>query len=201
MYRHAIMKNITNITGRLGNQMFQTAYIYAQMKEGKIPDIYVQDTKFFEKYEKEIKELFGEGIGFLNFVSIHVRRGSNPLLPSEPKYSENPFYVNLCETDYYEKAIALFPNDKFLVFSDEPEWCKEKWGKDKRFQIMEKVDEVEDFNLMSSCKSHIIANSSYSFWAAYLSPTPTKIVIAPSKERWYTDGIERTICPNSWMRL
>lgn len=190
---------IEKITGRLGNKMFQFAYIYSQFKEGNIPDIYLQDSKYFEKYEKEIKEMFGEGIGYLDFVSIHVRRGSNPTNLDEPNYSENPFYVNLCETDYYEKAIALFPVDKFLVFSDDVAYCKEKWGDNPRFQIMEKGDEIEDFNLMASCKANIIANSSYSWWCGYLNPNPAKTVIYP--EKWFSDGINRVGFPKSWTRI
>lgn len=192
---------IQKITGRLGNQMFQFAYIYSQMKEGNLPDIFLQDSKYFEKYEKEIKEMFGQGIGYLDFVSIHIRRGANPINPDEPKYSDNPFYVNLSETDYYKKAIDMFPRDKFLIFSDDPDWCKEKFKDFSKFQVMEKGDEIEDFNLMSSCKHHIIANSSYSYWSAYLSPYLDKVVVAPSAKNWYKDGIERTICPKLWRRI
>lgn len=196
------MVNPDKIFGRLGNRMFQMAYIYARVKDKILPDIYLQDYRLFKNYEKEIKQLFGEGIGYLNYVSIHVRLGSNPTNPSEPAYKDNPFYVNLSETDYYQKAISLFPNDKFLVFSDYPEVVS-KLGifNEGRFQIMEKGDEIEDFNLMSSCKHHIIANSSYSWWSAYLSPYLDKIIVAPSKELWYSDGIERTICPKEWKRI
>lgn len=193
------MTNPDKIFGRLGNRMFQMAYVYAQFKEGNIPDLYVQDLKYFDKYEKEIKELFGEGIGYLPYVSIHVRRGSNPSNPNEPKYSENPFYVNLSDTDYYEKAIELFPGDNFLVFSDDPEYCKGKWGNDKRFQVMEKGDEIEDFNLMASCKHNIIANSSYSWWVAYLNPNHGKKIIAPKK--WFSDEIKRVGIPPTWTQI
>ena len=63
--------------------------------------------------------MFGQDIGYLDKVSIHVRRGGNWSNPNEPNYKDNPFYVNLSQTDYYEKAIAMFPVDKFLVFSDD----------------------------------------------------------------------------------
>lgn len=188
------------IFGRLGNTMFQGAYLFTQMKEGTIPDIYVQDYTLFSKYEKEIKEMYSQGIGYLPYVSIHVRRGANPLNKSEPKYSENPFYVNLSETDYYEKATELFPNDNFLVFSDDPEWCREKWGGNERFQIMDKGDELEDFNLMASCsKGAIIANSSYSWWAGFLNSNPDSRVVYPSQ--WFTDNINRVTFPKQWTRI
>lgn len=187
---------IQKITGRLGNQMFQFAYIYSKMLDREIPDVYVQNINYFEKHQDKIKSLFSEGIGYLDYVSIHVRRGSNPINLDEPKYSENPFYVNLSETDYYERSIEMFPGDKFLVFSDDVEYCKEKWGNDERFQIMDKGAEIEDFNLMASCKSQIIANSSYSWWAGFLNPNPTKIVIAP--KQWFKDGVERVKFPKTW---
>lgn len=186
------------ISGRLGNKMFQLAYIYAQMQDGHLPDIFLQDEKYFEKHKEEIKQLFGEGIGYLSQVGVHVRRAGNPINPSEPKYHENPFYASLTETDYYERAMALFPGEKFLVFSDDPDWCKEHFKGDD-IQVMDKGDEVEDLNLFASCKHQIIANSSWSWWGAYLNPNEAKRVIAPKK--WYADGVERTGIPSTWERI
>lgn len=187
------------LTGRLGNKMFQFAYLYCEAKRNSIPDFYVQDEKYFEKYAEDIKKLFGDGIGYLDQVGVHVRRANNPLNPNEPKYSENPFYINLSKTDYYERAMTLFPKDDFLVFSDDPDWCKEKFKDNKRVQVMERGDEIEDFNLLASCKSQIIANSSFSWWAAWLNPNPSKEIIAP--KQWYSDGVERTKIPESWKRI
>ena len=192
------MVPITNITGRLGNQMFEFATLYSHAKDLGV-DFYFQDEKYFKKYEDDIRKMFGEGVGFIPYVSIHVRRGGNPNLPEEPRYSENPFYVNLCETDYYDRAVAMFPNDKFVVFSDDPEWCLKKLGDDKRFQIMEGGTEIEDLNTMASCKSNIIANSSFSWWAGWLNPNPNKIVVAP--KNWYTDGVSRTKIPKTWKQI
>ena len=144
--------------GRLGNTMFQMAYIYAQMKRGVIPDIYVQDPQYFDEYRNDIRQLFGQGIGKLDMVAIHVRRGD---------YVKNPFYVDLMETDYYQKAMDMFQGEDFIVFSDDIEWCKQQ----SIFKDCEFVqgDEIEDMNKMASCKGIIMANSSYSFWCAYLS--------------------------------
>src|SRR3990167_5552477 len=186
------------ITGRLGNRLFQIAYLYARVKDGTIPDIYLQDPKYFKECEDEIKKLFGEGIGYLSQVGIHVRRGKNPFIPSEPKYNENPFHFNICDTDYYERAIAMFPREKFLVFSDDPEYCLGRFKGDN-FQIMEKGDDILDFNLLASCKDLIIANSSYSWWAAYLCPNEGKKIICPKE--WYSDKETRTVCPDSWIRI
>lgn len=194
------MVNPDKIFGRLGNKLFQYAYLYGQVRRGEIPDFYVQDPKYFEEYETEIRKLFGEGIGDpIDMVAIHVRRAGNPINPDEPKYSDNDFYVNLYKTPYYEDAIELFPNSDFLVFSDDIEWCKRQLIF-KDFEFSEGHSEIEDLNLMASCTGHIIANSSFSWWGAFLS-SYTQKVVAPDKNKWYSDSIERTICPKHWIRI
>lgn len=154
--------------------MFQFAYIANRMKKGLIPDVYVQDEQFFEDSKEYIKELYGSDIGYSNYVSIHVRRGD---------YVGNKFYVDLFGNGYYERAMALFPDDQFIVFSDDIEWCKQQ-EIFKGCAFSEGNDEITDMNMMASCKHNIIANSSYSWWAAYLNPNLGKRVIAPKD--WYT---------------
>lgn len=180
------MVPITKLTGRLGNQMFQLAYIHSQMRDGAIPDIYLQDPMHFERYKHEIKHLYGQGIIPIEQVAIHVRRGD---------YVNNPFYVDLTQTDYYDKAIKLFPNDTFLVFSDDIPWCREYFT-GPQFEFSEGNNDVEDMNLMAGCKGVITANSSFSWWAGYLCKGK---VVAPKE--WYTDKVERTKCPPNWIRL
>lgn len=184
------MVNPTQLGGRLGNQMFQLAYLYSQVKEGKIPDIYVQDFRHFDKYSDEIKKWFGEGIGYLPYVAIHLRRGD---------YVNNPFYVDLAKTGYYIDATNLFPNRKFLIFSDDVPFAKTYFEGDKF--AFDDSNEIEAFNRMASCDSHIIANSSFSAMAAWLSPSLTKRVIAPTIDKWYSDCVERTFLPETWIRL
>lgn len=184
------------ISGRLGNQMFQFAYIYAQVRRGLIPNVYLQDKKFFEEYGSEIRKLYGDGIASLEMVSIHVRRKD---------YVDNDFYVDLFKNGYYKRAMELFPDEQFIVFSDDIEWCKKQ-------EIFKRCtfsygDEIADMNLMASCKHNIIANSSYSWWAAYLNPNPNKKVVAPKD--WYTlaapnDDEEKIIytkLPDSWIKV
>lgn len=178
------------LTGRLGNQMFRDAFIYSQFLDEKIPDIYLQDYKYFDKHSEEIKKRFGDGIGFLPYISIHLRRGD---------YVDNPFYVDLCKTDYYEKAIAMFPNGKFLVFSDDTEFARNKFPDESKFQVIEGDNEIEDFNQMASCSHNIMANSSFSWWASYLNPNPSKTVVCPKE--WFTDKIERVGIPKEWIRI
>ena len=187
------------IIGRLGNKMFQYAYIYSQMRDGIIPDTYLQDEKYFKKYSEEIKQIFGQGIGYLSQVGVHVRRGLNPYIPTEPKYNDNPFHFNICDTDYYERAMAMFPWEKFVIYSDDPEYCRERFKGDN-IQVVERgKDDVEDFNLLASSKHLIIANSSFSYWAAYLCPNESKKIIAP--KQWFTDKETRTVLPESWIQI
>lgn len=190
---------ITNITGRLGNQMFQFAALYSWARDNGL-DYYLQDEFYFRDHVEAIRTLYSSDIPpRTDAVAIHVRRAGNPTMPSEPKYADNPFYVSLTKTDYYEKAIAMFPKENFLVFSDDIEWCKEKWEGLANFGFFHGT-EIEDMNKMASCKAHIIANSSFSWWAAWLCPAyPDNKVIAPKK--WFTDGVERTICPEQWIRI
>lgn len=185
------MIELHKLTGRLGNKMFQFAYIYSQMKKEQIDDIYVQDPELFEDFEEDIKHMYGANIPEkTNKVAIHVRRGD---------YVRNPFYCDLSITDYYEKAMAHFPNAKFLIFSDDIEWCKEYFEGDE-YEFCEEDYDIDAINIMASCVGHIIANSSFSWWGAYISPYTQKIV-APSKDHWYADKVERTKCPNNWIRI
>ncbi len=211
------MINPDAIFGRLGNRMFQMAALYAYAQD-RNADIYFQDKKWFEKYGPEIKSLFSAGIPErTERVSIHVRRGKNPGNPVEPAYSDNPFYINLTEghhfhtdltarevgydlggsyeaANYYDRAIALFRGEKFLVFSDDLDFCR-NYFQGENFEFFAGT-ELEDLNKMASCKANIIANSSFSWWAAYLNPNPDKKVVYPLK--WFADGVERITFPPEW---
>lgn len=190
------MKEMRNYMGGLGNRMFQYAFLHSQVREGKLPDIYLQDYKYFDKYKEELKSLFSEGIEKSDYISVHIRRGD---------YVNNPFYVDLWKTGYYSKAFVkllydendnlITPHPKFLVFcsdrqegSDDKtdiEWCKEKLSGlfSDYFEFFQGKDEIEDFNKMAGCKAHIMANSSFSFWASYIGGGRT---IAPKE--WFSNG-------------
>lgn len=187
------MINYRSFAGGLGNNLFQFAYIYTQARKGLIPDIYLQDPKYFEGCAEEIRALYGQGVEPIDMVSIHVRRGKNPAVPNEPAYSDNPFVVNLCKTDYYTEAMNQFPGEKFLLFTDDKEFCRVTFPD---IQMYEGKDEIEDFNAMAGCRGHIIANSSFSWWAAFVGGGKT---VAP--KNWYTDGVERTKTPDNWIRI
>lgn len=177
--------------------MFKQAYLYAQMREGTIPDVYVQSPKYWEKYAAEIRKMYSEGVGFVDRVSLHLRRGD---------YVNNGFYVDLSTTEYYQKAVTRFPDDTFLVF------CKDNQGTDTEdrawaHDFMDSLgvkyefapadnSEITDLNLMASCKAHIMANSTFSWWAAFIGGGPT---IAP--KAWFADGMKRVDLFDNWTQL
>ena len=178
--------------GRLGNRLFQMGYIYSKMKEGDISDIYAQDFTKLEPHKKEISDWFGESVGYLPYVAIHLRRGD---------YVGNPFYCQLWETGYYIDAIERFKGRKCIVFSDDMDFARMYFEGD-RFAFDDSENEIEAFNRMASCKDFIISNSTFSAWAAWISPSEEKIVIAPTYDKWYADGdSSRTVLPHDWVRV
>lgn len=194
------MKKPRKIWGGLGNEMFQHAYIYSQFKKGLIPDIYLQDEKYFADVKDEIKVMYGTDLKKIKRVSLHIRRGD---------YVNNPFYVDLTQTDYYDKAIAEFPYDRFLVFcadrqdgSDDTQdqewvmnWLEAKYG--PRFDLFKGFTEIDDINAMAGCsEGHIMANSSFSWWASYLGEGK---VVAP--KAWFTDGVQRIKLLEEWIKI
>lgn len=177
---------LDRIFGRLGNRMFQMAALYKYANMNNV-DVYFQDPKWFEGYEEKIKQLFGEGIKNDNRIAIHVRRGD---------YVNNAFYVDLTKTGYYTDAINLFPFEKFLIFSDDIEWCKSFFS-GINADYSEGHTPEEDLKLMAGCKGLIMANSSLSWWGAFLGPT--KQVIYPKE--WFSDKIGRVGFLKEWRAL
>ena len=116
-------------------------------------------------------------------VGVHVRRGDFASLNNAAKVH------GLCSVDYYRRAIDLVRGRcrecHFLVFSDDPQWARAELQLESSaiFVTGNAEKPEQDLALMSACKHHIIANSSFSWWAAWLGYSPDQIVIAPSP--WY----------------
>lgn len=108
-----------------------------------------------------------------DYVAIHVRRGD---------YDDH--YHPRIPEGYYRAAMAEFPGRKFLVFSDDIQACREMFGSEVGYS--EGRDYLEDFKLLKSCSSFIIANSTYSSMAAVLGDAKDKKVIAPRP--WFGSG-------------
>lgn len=120
-------------------------------------------------------------IGNCESVSIHFRRGD---------YLTNKFF-GVVSLDYYYRTVAYIKKSikhpVFYVFSDDIEWVKKNFdiAGTVRFLDSDSDNDFKDLTLMSYCKHNIIANSTFSWWAAWLNTNPGKIVIAP--KRWYDD--------------
>jgi hypothetical protein len=135
-------------------------------------------------------------------VSIHVRRGD---FLSNPKASA---YHGVLSPTYYAAALEYlskeFPNMELFIFSDDMEWVKKKLelgNHQVRFVSHNTgANSYLDMALMSLCDHHVIANSSFSWWGAWLNPSADKIVIAPKS--WFIKPINTTdLIPSSWIRL
>jgi len=136
-------------------------------------------------------------------VSLHIRRGD---LITNPEFITKVGFVGL---DFYREAIALlrerFPTFRLFVFSDDQDWVKENLILENTpvFVVNSGPDaDIDDLQLMSLCKHHIIANSTYSWWGAWLNPDPNKVVIAP--KAWYCNkpGYDtKDLIPDNWLQL
>lgn len=132
-----------------------------------------------------------------NSVFLHIRRGDY-LTPGTAAYHGNLGHASLQE-GYYKDAVNYIlekVNDpKFIVFSDDPEWCRQNLP----YPVIH-FSHHEDLYLMSQCKHGIGANSTFSWWANWLGETPDRICIAPVK--WFNaEADTRDIIPQRWVKL
>lgn len=178
---------------------------------------YWQSWLYLRGYEQQLRADFNLGIlpdatnsGVMekiasagrSAVSLHIRRGDYVTNAHTAKYH------GLCSPDYYRAAIDYIvervPNPQFFVFSDDHEWVKSEFDVAYPMTLVQAngPDQgIFDMALMRSCAHHIIANSSFSWWGAWLNPSPTKIVVAPV--HWFADGATdtRDLIPPEWIRL
>jgi hypothetical protein len=186
-----------------------------QLPDNVCLDGYWQSEKYFPGIRALLKNEFNlriplageddrlaERIRACAAVSLHVRRGD---------YLSNPHaaqHHGTCDMDYYDRAVRFIrekiPSAQLFIFSDDPHWVEVNMSYDLPTTIVSKSDgepEGRDLTLMSSCRHHIIANSSFSWWGAWLGDDPEKIVIAP--KRWFNDPARSTgdIIPEGWLRF
>ncbi len=135
-------------------------------------------------------------------VSVHVRRGD--YLSRESTYLVH----GVCERAYYEECFREMerrvPGAAFFVFSDDVAWVRDHLGLPARTTVIDhNPPEMahEDMRLMSMCRHNIIANSSFSWWGAWLNANPGKVVLAP--RRWFLDPSFDTsdLLPEGWIRV
>ena len=174
---------------------------------------FFQSYKYFDQFRENIISLFSFPLDLENSIkkhypklletsktstSLHVRRGD---------YIKNfdGNFANLGE-DYYRKALETQPNKKIVVFSDDIEWCRNYFTfTPYKFTFIESDCELTDLYLMSQMAHHIIANSTFSWWGAYLNRSKNKKVIYPSKwygplREWRNNDL-KDLFPKDWVKI
>ncbi|MGE8106566.1 alpha-1,2-fucosyltransferase [Allorhizobium sp. NPDC080224] len=135
-------------------------------------------------------------------VSLHIRRGD---------YVTNAHtaqYHGVCSLDYYRRAVTHIaercPAPRFFVFSDDLDWVRDNLHIDQEMVLVDANGPDSgawDMALMMACRHHIIANSSFSWWGAWLNPHSDKIIVAP--QQWFSAATHdtRDLVPGDWVRL
>lgn len=193
-------------------QMFHPVKIYFQ--QNMCLNGYFQTEKYFEDIREELLKIFALPIpmqhgyvipspftGLIDAaVSIHVRRGD---------YLGCPDHHPPVTIDYLEKATSYFNERgyyKFIVFSDDIAWCKEALNSlhpANTYHFSQYQSTIADLSLMAHCEHNIIANSTYSWWGAWLNKNPDKIIVCPKTYigKGNPDLKATHIYPTSWIQI
>lgn len=159
----------------------------------------IREVYQFPDFSTAQQRVLAEEIKGCCSVSVHVRRGD---------YLDYPYLQNICTIEYYQKAMEYFRKKypgqvQFYLFSNDFSWVKEHLnGPD--CHIVEGntgIESFRDMQLMSLCRHHIVANSSFSWWGAWLDKNPGKEVLAP--KRWVNNRAkeEVDIIPKNWIKI
>jgi hypothetical protein len=168
---------------------------------------YFQSEKFFKDFRENILNLFEIDFDSEEFInnkysnilnedtcSLHIRRGD---------YKNVQHILPILPIDYYKKSIYEMGDTKYyLIFSDDINWCKENLNFIKNKIFIENQGDVLDLYLMSKCKNNIIANSSYSWWGAWLNKNNNKKVVSPNL--WFGPMGPKEIgdiIPDEWVKI
>lgn len=212
-----LSKKHTSISYKLEEKGFAFDTMVLEEKPPKYMIGYWQSEKFFEPIKEIIRKDFEvkippslenkailDTILASNSVSIHIRRGnyvSDEVI--------NTFH-GTCSLEYYDKAISYFKekldNPTFYIFSNDIPWSREHLnfeGTKVFVDLNDDTTDYEDLRLMQNCKHQIIANSTFSWWAAWLNTNPSKTIIAP--KQWFANEEMQAqtddLIPENWIRL
>jgi hypothetical protein len=175
---------------------FFQAYPYAQGVEQQIRTEY----RFRNPASGKNLEILNQIQAAENSVSLHVRSGDYLTRGAGPQVLSLSYHVRAMRT-----VVERLRNPTFFVFSDDIDFARENLPKGENIVFVDHNDEVnghEDLRLMSACRHNIIANSSFSWWGAWLNPNPAKLVCAPSS--WHNinpDVPYPDLIPPSWLRI
>jgi hypothetical protein len=168
---------------------------------------YFQSEKYFISERKQILDLFSidehsmdfirqkyKKIDFQKTCSLHVRRGDYLLYPN---------IHPTCSLSYYNSALQMIDSENLIVFSDDITWCVENINiKDKKVYFATENNDYIDLWLTSLCKNNIIANSSFSWWGAWLNINENKKIISPKK--WFGSAVSHNtedLIPKEWIKI
>jgi hypothetical protein len=151
---------------------FQNEKYFSEYK-----DILIETFDIKEEYKKYIQEKYKEILN-KNTCSLHVRRGDY-LTAKEMK---------ILDIEYYKNAVKYFDNDTlFLIFSDDILWCKNNLDFIENKHFIEENNDILELKLMSYCNNNIIANSTFSWWGAWLGKN-TKVIMPNPQNNWFSEN-------------
>lgn len=181
----------------LKGNYYLRGYFQSEKYFKNITDIIRQEITIKDEFVPKDDELINQ-IRNNHSVSVHIRRGD---------YIRNLSSMDahgLCSKDYYTKSIEFIRRElgddlHFFLFTDDAAWVQKEMRWDINSTLIENKTTVEDFYLMSLCKNNIIANSTFSWWAAWLNINPSKKVIVP--KHWSNNLLSESIeiVPKNWI--
>ena len=180
---------------------FQSYKYLEPIRRELLEDLSLKNDNLKIKYPAILEEMKNS-----ESVAVHIRRGD---YVNNPKTKKAHF---ICDLNYYEKSFALIKDKlkeknlepKFFIFSDDINWAKDNLKEDNLVFVSrpEFLDlDYEELILMSRAKHNIIANSSFSFWSAWLNTNPEKIVIAPALWNRKYQRAYKDLLPEDWLRV
>lgn len=189
--------NILNAPG----DVYLDGYWQSENYFKDISELIRKEFKFKKEASGRNKDLIAE-MADIESVSLHVRRGD---YVSNNKVHE---IHGTCSMEYYNNCMNLIKsrihNPKFFIFSDDMSWVRQNMKIDSSFCFIDhngQDKDYEDLHLMSSCKHNIIANSSFSWWGAWLNDNAQKVVYAPEKWANYSALNTEHRLPLDWIRV
>jgi hypothetical protein len=186
---------------RIGGGVYLAGYWQSEKYFADVAELIRQEFTLKSGPDKLNRQVLDE-IEAANSVSLHIRRGD---YISDPVTNQVHGVLGL---DYYSRAVNYIASKTaqphFFVFSDDIAWAKENLRLPFPLSFVEhngQDKECEDLRLMCHCKHHITANSSFSWWGAWLNANPDKIVISP--EKWFNDPSLDTkdLIPEYWVKI
>ncbi len=201
-----------------GRYIKDDAFVYNPklhvIKDGAYLDGYFASEKYFVDIRDVLKKEFtlkvnlgkegkeiADQIKLLeNPVCLHIRRGDFANNPVQSKFH------GICPIEYYHEAVKIIAskatNPHFFIFSDSIEWVKENFKIDYPMTFIGQgaSKNYEDITLMSLCKHHILSNSTFGWWGAWLAERKNQTVVAPKK--WFNKPIDiKDLMPDWWIKI